>query len=87
MAGLNNADRYLSVVAKDGYVYTEAKDIGTIKTGSTYEIECEIFTPTLTQSTQPYYRFGETYKINNPGASNEEHSLGYRVVLITETLC
>lgn len=75
MAGLNNADRYLSVVAlEDGYVYTEAKDIGTIKTGSTYEIECEIFTPTLTQSTQPYYEFGETYKINNPGASNRTFS-------------
>lgn len=75
IAGLNNADRELVVVAQqDGYIYTEAKDVGTIKTGTTYDIECEIYTPTLSQSTQAYYEFGEVYKINNAGASNRTFS-------------
>ena len=58
----------------DGYIYTEAKDVGTIKAGTTYDIECEIYTPTLSQSTQAYYEFGELYKINNAGASNRTFS-------------
>ena len=75
IAGLNNADRELVVVAQqDGYIYAEAKDVGTIKTGTTFDIECEIYSPTLTQPTQAYYEFGEVYKITNAGASNRTFS-------------
>jgi hypothetical protein len=75
IAGLNNADRELVVVAQqDGYIYAEAKDVGSIKTGTTYDIECEIYSPTLTQPTETYYEFGEVYKITNAGASNRTFS-------------
>lgn len=71
---LPNSVITLPLIGQDGAtVFCESRDLGTLRS-TAYAADFEIFTPKLTNPEEPYFEFGETYSITNPGQNGRTFS-------------
>ena len=76
--GTPRASHTLRIVAQSGiYLYCTVKNMGDLIAEAAqwnYENFAEIYTPKLDNSNEPFFEFGYTYRITNPGKSTRAFS-------------